>query len=90
MRKISLALIVFVLFAFNGIANNIFQIKHISSYHTGLFNQSAAEITAYNPDSKQLFLVNAVSSNLVILDLSNVNMPTLKLIIPFGFRKAKY
>lgn len=84
MRKISLALIVFVLLAFNGIANNIFQIKHISSYHTGLFNQSAAEITAYNPDSKQLFLVNAVSSNLVILDLSNVNMPTLKSQIALG------
>lgn len=78
MRKISLILFVFVLFANSVMANNFFQIKYISSHHTGLFNQSAAEITAYDPAPKHLFLVNAVSSNLIVLDLSNVNTPTLK------------
>lgn len=78
MKKFSFALLFLAFFASNSIADNIFQIKHISSYHTGLFNQSAAEITAYDPGTKQLFLVNAVSSNLLILDLSNVNSPILK------------
>lgn len=78
MKNAYIALIVFLMFATNSFANNFFQIKHISSYHTGLFNQSAAEITAYDPASKHLFLVNAVSSNLVVLDLSNINTPTLK------------
>ncbi len=78
MRKILLIILAFVLFANTGFANTFFQIKHISSYHTGIFNKSAAEITAYDPASKHLFLVSAVSSNLLVLDLSNVSSPTLK------------
>ena len=65
-------------------ANNFFQIKHISSYHTGIFNQSAAEITAYDPSTKHLFLVNAISANLIVLDISNVANPTLKSQIPLS------
>lgn len=84
MKKISLILFIFVLLTYNGMADTFFQIKHISSYHTGLFNQSAAEISAYDPATKHLFLVNAVSSNLVVLDLSNVNSPKLKGQIPLS------
>jgi len=84
MRRILIFFSLIFLCALTAKANNFFQIKHISSYHTGIFNQSAAEITAYDPATKQLYLVNAISANLIVLDINNPSNPTLKSQIPLN------
>lgn len=82
MKNLSLILLVFLFAAANAVSNDFFKINYISSYHTGIFNQSAAEVTAYDPGTKHLFLVNAISANLLVLDISNVASPVLKSQIP--------
>ncbi|GHB97461.1 alkaline phosphatase [Cerasicoccus arenae] len=47
----------------------------IGVYETGLFDESAAEITAFDPGSERLFLVNANDSSVDILDLNNPANP---------------
>ncbi|MEB3226353.1 MAG: hypothetical protein VKJ86_11190, partial [Synechococcus sp.] len=49
----------------------------IGNYETGIFDGSAAEIAAYDPASKRLFVTNAEAKTIDILDLSNPSKPTL-------------
>lgn len=49
----------------------------LGRYETGIFNQSAAEITAFDPGSQRLFLINANTSTLEILDLAAPSAPAL-------------
>lgn len=49
----------------------------IGTYATGQYGQSAAEIPAYDPASKRLFVVNAQSGKIDVLDASNPTNPTL-------------
>ena len=49
----------------------------IGTYATGQYNQSAAEIPAYDPASKRLFVVNAQNGKVDVLDASNPTNPTL-------------
>ena len=49
----------------------------IGTYATGQYNQSAAEIPAYDPASKRLFVVNAQKGKVDVLDASNPTNPTL-------------
>ncbi len=58
----------------------------VGRFETRVFDQSAAEITAYDPVSKRLFVVNA-HSGIDILDLSNPAAPTRisQIITPTGF-----
>lgn len=51
-------------------------LKHVSRYATGVFEQSAAEITAFDAQSKRVFTVNAQKGTLDILDLTDVAAPT--------------
>ena len=53
----------------------------IGTYATGQYNQSAAEIPAYDPASKRLFVVNAQKGKVDVLDASNPTNPTLILSI---------
>ncbi|MCG8351457.1 MAG: choice-of-anchor I family protein [Chloroflexales bacterium] len=50
----------------------------LGSYQTGIFDQSAAEIISYDPESQTLYVVNAVRAALDMLDISNPVSPTLK------------
>ncbi len=45
-------------------------INPIGTYQSGIFNESAAEISAYDKTSKRLFVTNASSNSLDVLDVS--------------------
>ena len=51
-------------------------LNRISTYNTGLFDESAAEIPAYDPTTQRLFVVNAQSASVDVLDLSDPTQPT--------------
>ncbi|MGZ8955497.1 MAG: choice-of-anchor I family protein [Methylovulum sp.] len=48
-------------------------LEAIGQHHTGVFNEGAAEIVAYDPDTKRVFKVNA---NAASVDVLNINDPT--------------
>ena len=48
----------------------------IGSYETGIFDEGAAEISAYDKKSQRLFVVNADAGTVDILDLSDPTSPT--------------
>jgi 2',3'-cyclic-nucleotide 2'-phosphodiesterase/3'-nucleotidase/5'-nucleotidase len=49
----------------------------IGSYSSGLFGQSAAEISAYDAGSQRLFVTNASEETVDILDISDPGFPKL-------------
>jgi 2',3'-cyclic-nucleotide 2'-phosphodiesterase (5'-nucleotidase family) len=53
------------------------ELKVIGTYATGVFDESAAEIPAYDPETQRLFVVNANSATVDVLDLSDPTNPTL-------------
>ncbi|MFB2975218.1 choice-of-anchor I family protein [Microseira sp. BLCC-F43] len=55
---------------------NTIKLTEIGKYTTGIFNQGAAKISAYDPTSKRLFVVNAQAATIDILDLSDPTSPT--------------
>ncbi|HAX80913.1 MAG TPA: hypothetical protein DCY88_35020, partial [Cyanobacteria bacterium UBA11372] len=55
---------------------NTIKLTELGKYTTGVFNQGAAEISAYDPTSKRLFVVNAQAATIDILDLSDPTTPT--------------
>ncbi|WP_319421580.1 choice-of-anchor I family protein [Pleurocapsa sp. FMAR1] len=56
--------------------NNSIELKQISRYDSGIFDEGAAEITAYDPQSQQLFVINGANSTIDILDVSDPTNPT--------------
>jgi len=48
----------------------------IGQFHTGIFDEGAAEISAYDATSKRLFFTNADQNTIVVLDLSDPANPT--------------
>ncbi|PSN18849.1 alkaline phosphatase [filamentous cyanobacterium CCP5] len=54
-----------------------FRLTPIGTYATGLFDESAAEISAYDAVSQRLFITNAFDNSIDILDISNPTMPSL-------------
>jgi hypothetical protein len=50
-------------------------LEPIGVYETGVYNESAAEITAYDPGSKRLFVVNGSDGSITVLDLSDPRAP---------------
>lgn len=49
----------------------------ISSYDSGVFDESAAEIVAYHADSERVMVVNANSGEIDVLDISDPAAPRL-------------
>ena len=43
----------------------------LDTYATGLFDEAAAEIVAYDADTQRLFFVNAAAANVTVLDASD-------------------
>ncbi|NJO66703.1 MAG: hypothetical protein HC832_04200, partial [Leptolyngbyaceae cyanobacterium RM1_405_57] len=56
--------------------NSPIQLTPVGTYATGIFDESAAEIPAYDPASQRLFVVNANSASVDVLDLSDPTNPT--------------
>lgn len=48
----------------------------IGTHESGVFDQSGAEIVAHDPKTQRLFVVNAQSGNIDVLDARNPAMPT--------------
>ncbi len=48
-----------------------FNLVKIGGYDSGIFDESAAEIVAHDPDNQRLFVVNADANELDILDMSD-------------------
>ena len=48
----------------------------LGTYESGLFAQSAAEITAHDPATQRLFVVNATNGRVDVLDIQDPTAPT--------------
>ena len=51
-------------------------IQPIGTYASGLFDESAAEIVAHDPNTQRLYVVNAHSGNIDVLDINSPANPT--------------
>jgi 2',3'-cyclic-nucleotide 2'-phosphodiesterase (5'-nucleotidase family) len=63
------------------------QLKQIGRYETGVFDEGAAEISAYDSTTKRLFVVNGSTATIDVLDLSDPQNLTKLFeidITPFG------
>ncbi|MEM6315296.1 MAG: choice-of-anchor I family protein, partial [Planctomycetota bacterium] len=53
------------------------QLTPIGGYGAGVFDESAAEIAAFDAGSAQLFVVNGATDSIDVLDISDPTLPTL-------------
>ena len=56
--------------------SNSIELVQIGRFDTGIFDENAAEIPAYDPISQRLFVVNGGNETIDVLDLSNPGDPT--------------
>lgn len=61
-----------------------FSLTPIGTYSSGVFDDGAAEISAYDPLSKRLFVTNGSTKQIDVLDLSNPQTPSLISSIDLG------
>ena len=54
-----------------------FTINHLSTYETGIFDDGAAEITAYDSISQRIFFTNSANTSIIILNIMDPSMPSL-------------
>ncbi|MEL6787336.1 MAG: esterase-like activity of phytase family protein [Cyanobacteria bacterium J06607_15] len=55
---------------------NSIKLTQIGRYESGVFDDGAAEITAYDPDSQSLYVINGSTATIDILDISDPTEPT--------------
>ncbi|MGB3514705.1 MAG: choice-of-anchor I family protein [Microcoleaceae cyanobacterium] len=53
-----------------------FKIEPIGTYSTGIFNESAAEISAYEPINQRIFVINGSTNKVDVLSIKNLNNPS--------------
>lgn len=56
----------------------------LGTYRSGVFAQGGAEISAYDPKSRRLFVVNGAAASLTVLDLANPAAPAAIATLPFS------
>ncbi|MEO1260293.1 MAG: esterase-like activity of phytase family protein [Bacteroidota bacterium] len=71
-----LMLFVCFLLAYTSTAQEL-TLEYLSTYHTGIFDEGAAEIAAYDKDGQRLFFVNANDATVDVLDISDPSNPQL-------------
>ena len=79
MKKITLLLSLISIGVF---AQNTVNLQHVATHHTGVFDDAAAEILAYDPASKSIFYTNASDNEIGVLnvtDLSNITKSEIAL-----------
>jgi len=59
------------------ITNLTIRLEPLGTYRTGIFDKSAAEITAYDPKTKRVFVTNVAARGIDILDISRPQEPKL-------------
>lgn len=52
-------------------------LQHVSTYHTGIFDDSAAEILAHDATNQRIFFVNGANNSIDVLDISTPSTPVL-------------
>ena len=65
------------------------KLKPIGSYTTGVFDEGASEIVAYDPGIFRVYSVNAAAASMDVLDISRPKSPRLVAtvsLLPFGAR----
>lgn len=66
-------------------AQNIIDLELISTYHTGVFDGSAAEIVVHDPNSNKVFFTNSNDNEIGVLDISNLdNITKTEINLPVG------
>lgn len=60
------------------------RLEYLGGYRSGIFAQGGAEIPAYDPKTRRLFVVNGASASLTVLDLSDPAAPALVATVPFA------
>ena len=78
MLKIGHTKFVIFLFIFICNSNSFAQIKlqPIGTYQSGIFDESASEIVAHDPNTQRLYVVNDNSGNIDVLDINDPAVPT--------------
>ena len=61
--------------------NNSIELNQIGRYDSGIFDEGAAEITAYDSESQSLFVINAADKTIDVLDISDPTNPTFNFAI---------
>ena len=74
MRK-SLLIFTFLFFTSALFAQGSITLKPIGGYETGVFDEGATEISAYDPISRRLFSVNSDSKTVDVISLANPSNP---------------
>lgn len=57
-------------------ANKDIALEQLGRFETGVFDEGAAEIVAHDPDTQQLFVINADAKTIDVLDISDPMAPT--------------
>lgn len=60
------------------LADPSFELELLSTYHSGIYDEGGAEIVAFDPRSRQAFVVNANDAAVDVLDLSDPREPVLR------------
>lgn len=72
-RFLQIAIFLFCLNMLN--AQSAFDLKPIGTFDTGIFDEAAAEIVAYDQGTQRLFFTNAKDMSVTILDISTPTKP---------------
>lgn len=68
--------VLFALLLLAGAAAAEIQLTHVGSYTTGIFDEGATEIAAFDPLTARVFSVNGFTGSVDVLDFSNPTNPT--------------
>ncbi len=74
MRYVSILFNILV-YSFLAVAQENVQLKHLSTYHTGIFDEAAAEIVVYDSTNQRLYFVNANDATVEAVDISIPTAP---------------
>ena len=82
MKKITL---LFSLISTGVFAQNTVNLQHLATHQTGVFDESAAEILAYDPGSKTIFYTNSDANEIGVLNINDLtNITKTEITLPDG------
>ena len=76
-KSLPIYLLIFIFLGLKTSFSQEINMKHLGSYHTGIFDDGAAEISTYSETSQKLFFTNAANKTIDFLDIKDVYNPTL-------------
>lgn len=70
------------------ITAQIIDLKKTGSYTSGIFDEGATEIAAYDPATNYLYSVNGLTGDVDVIDISDITLPTLAFTIDLSIYGA--